>query len=68
MADTHSVHYNISLRVALPTPTRSVDHHGASSGFFIRKLNFSVRNTPGVSERMWSVHLDATISGEYQTI
>jgi hypothetical protein len=23
---------------------------------------------PGISERMWSVNLDASISGEYQTV
>jgi len=26
------------------------------------------RKAPGVSERMWSVNLDASVSGEYQTI
>jgi len=34
----------------------------------ISKMYFSHWNTPGVSERMWSVILDASISGEYQTL
>ena len=34
----------------------------------ISKMYFSHWKSPGVSERMWSVNLDASISGEYQTI
>jgi len=34
----------------------------------ISKMYFSHWKTPGVSERMWSVILDASISGEYQTL
>jgi len=34
----------------------------------ISKMYFSHWKTPGVSERMWSVNLDASISGEYQTL
>ncbi|MEA2207444.1 MAG: hypothetical protein QOE77_4220 [Blastocatellia bacterium] len=30
-------------------------------------MYFSHWEPPGVSERMWSVNLDASISGEYQT-
>jgi len=33
----------------------------------ISKMDFSHWQPPGVSERMCSVHLDASISGEYQT-
>jgi len=32
------------------------------------KMYFSHWEPPGVSERMWSVNLDASISGECQTI
>jgi len=35
---------------------------------YISKMNFSLWKPPGVSERMWSVNLDASISGEYQTL
>jgi len=35
---------------------------------FISKMYFSHWKPPGVSERMWSVNLDASISGEYQTL
>jgi len=31
-------------------------------------MYFSLWKTPGVSERMWSVNLEASISGEYQTL
>jgi len=34
----------------------------------ISKMYFSHWKPPGVSERMWSVSLDASISGEYQTL
>jgi len=34
----------------------------------ISKMYFSHWKSPGVSERMWSVNLDASISGEYQTL
>jgi hypothetical protein len=34
----------------------------------ISKIYFSQRKPPEVSERMWSVNLDASISGEYQTL
>jgi len=33
----------------------------------ISKINFSHWKPPGVSERMWSVNLDGSISGECQT-
>jgi hypothetical protein len=35
---------------------------------FISKMYFRHWKPPGVSERMWSVNLDASISGEYQTL
>jgi len=35
---------------------------------YISKMYFSLWKTPGVSERMWSVNLEASISGEYQTL
>jgi len=38
------------------------------AGLCISKMYFSHWKTPGVSERMWSVNLDASISGEYQTL
>jgi len=34
----------------------------------ISKMYFSLWKPPGVSERMWSVNLDASISEEYQTL
>ena len=34
----------------------------------ISKMYFSHWKAPGVSERMWSINLDASISGEYQTL
>jgi len=34
----------------------------------IRNMYFSHWKTPGVSERMWSVNLDASISAQYQTL
>jgi hypothetical protein len=36
--------------------------------WLISKMYFSHWKPPGVSERMWSVNLDASISGEYQTL
>jgi len=35
---------------------------------YISKMYFSLWNTPEVSERMWSVNLDASILEEYQTV
>ena len=32
------------------------------------KMYFSHWKPPGVSERMWSLNLEASISGEYQTL
>jgi len=34
----------------------------------ISKMYFSLWKTPGVSERMWSVNIEASISGGYQTL
>jgi len=34
----------------------------------ISTMYFSLWKTPGVSERMWSVNLEGSISGEYQTL
>jgi hypothetical protein len=34
----------------------------------ISKMYFSLWKPPEVSERMWSVNLDVSISGEYQTV
>jgi hypothetical protein len=34
----------------------------------ISKMYFNRCESPEVSERMWSVHLDVSISGEYQTV
>jgi hypothetical protein len=34
----------------------------------ISKMYFSHWKPPGVSERMWNVNLEASISGEYQTL
>jgi len=39
----------------------------ANCDIFIRKMFFSLWKPPGVSERMWSVNLDVSMSGEYQT-
>jgi len=35
---------------------------------FISKMYFSCWECPGVSKRMWSVNLEASISGEYETL
>jgi hypothetical protein len=35
---------------------------------YISKMDFSLWKTPEVSERMWSVNLDVSISGEYQML
>jgi len=40
----------------------------AAVGATISKIYFGLWKTPGVSERMWSVNLEASISGEYQTL
>jgi hypothetical protein len=45
-----------------PSPRRRVAFHSIS------KMYFSHLKPPGGSERMWSVNLDASISGEYQTL
>jgi len=34
----------------------------------ISKMYLCHRKAPGVSERMWSVNLDASIAGEYETL
>jgi len=34
----------------------------------ISKMYFSHWEPPGVSERMWSVNLEVSISGKYQTL
>jgi hypothetical protein len=39
-----------------------------SADMCISKMYFSHWKPPGESERMWSVNLDASISGEYQTL
>jgi len=41
---------------------------GSRRADFISKMYFSHWKPPGVFERMWSVTLDPTISGEYQTL
>ena len=41
--------------------------HWQKPSLCIIKMYFSYWNPPGVSGRMWSVNLDASISGEYQT-
>ena len=35
---------------------------------YISKMHFSRWKPPGVSERMWSVNLDASISAKYQML
>jgi len=35
---------------------------------YISKMYFSLWKTPVVSERIWSANLEASISGEYQTL
>jgi len=45
-----------------PSPRQRVALHSIS------KMYFSHCKPPGESERMWSVNLDASISGEYQTL
>jgi hypothetical protein len=37
-------------------------------GACISRMDFSQCKTRGVSEMMWSVNLDASMSGEYQTV
>jgi hypothetical protein len=38
------------------------------SWMYISKMSFIHWKPPGVSERMWSVNLGASMSGEYQTL
>jgi len=59
----HFVFYPLCCQATLLLP----NPHGFCCPF-ISKMNFSHWKTPGVSERMWSVNLDASISGEYQTL
>jgi len=51
-----------------PIPCHDSNSNNSISNSNISKRHFSHWKTPGVSERMWSVHLDELISGEYQTI
>jgi len=55
--------YTLCRRITLfPSPWRLVMFHSIS------KIHFSQWKPQGVSKRMWSVNLDASISGEYRTL
>jgi hypothetical protein len=60
MGDEHSVHHNIFLGVALPTPSGSVGPHPASSGFRCNDQS-----------EMWGYHLNSHVElnyhGKYHT-
>jgi hypothetical protein len=65
------VYLRASLEITLERIVKS-DGSVASSAirsvFDISKMYFRPWKPSEVSERMWSVNLDASISGEYQTI
>jgi hypothetical protein len=48
--------------VIMRAPVKVIDSGGIS------KIYFSLSEPPEVSQRMWSVNLDASILGKYQTI
>jgi hypothetical protein len=54
-----------SLMRAIRTEGQDAQQNAAHR---ISKMYFSRWEPPGVSERMWSVNLEASISGEYQTL
>ena len=56
------LYFNVVIR--LPSADM-IDHHVCS---YISKMHFSYWEPLGVSEKIWSVNLDASISGEYQTL
>jgi len=73
-ADYYSCHLANKDFAQLLLPPLSFDHFFVPSPLspkmgtlFISKMYFSHWKPPGVSERMWSVNLDASISGEYET-
>jgi hypothetical protein len=51
-----------------PPPRPPKEDNIAFGIHHISKMYFRHWKPPGVSERMWSVNLDASISGEYQTV
>jgi hypothetical protein len=61
------ISYNVRQNVPLGQPGPSTQLHLQKRGY-ISKLYFRHWKPPGVSERMWSVNLDASISGEHQTL
>jgi len=47
---------------------KAIDCTSTKNPHYISKMYSSHWMTPGVSERMWSANLDASFSGEYQTL
>jgi hypothetical protein len=57
--------FNLSASRHWSAAPCSLDHRVVMRLSYISKLHYSHWKPPGVSERMWSVNLDASISGEY---
>jgi hypothetical protein len=51
----------LALETALQGAYKTRNNH-------ISKMNFRLWKPPGMSERIWSVNLDASMSGEYLTL
>jgi len=54
-----SIYIGYALRIYYISSTSNIQSIG--------KMYCSYWESPGVSERVWSVNLDASISGKYQT-
>jgi hypothetical protein len=65
-AEKHHLQQQPKPKHKLQLKDHSVQQHEPNQN--ISKMYFSHWKPPGVSERMWSVNLDASISGEYQTL
>jgi len=59
LANPHTLWRRITR---IPSPRQRVALHSICTMYFSHWM------PPGVSEKMWSVNLDASISGEYQTL
>jgi hypothetical protein len=57
-----------SVTQGYPSYSPSWQAYDFPHGGYISTMYFRLRKTPGVSERMWSVNLEASISGEYHTV
>jgi len=74
--DHHQVHHGSCKAIPILDPINVDDAYGYSLSCchclqwhiwsYISQMYCSHWNPPGVSERMWSVNLDASIAGEYE--